>query len=137
MNGFLETVHERTYDSVHASCVDAHLEGKLTFAKLVKMYTHQCFHRYLHFQLSEIDPKLDITNNNANSLHGGGRKGKGKDRSNKGRKGKAAIWQSPKQQQRQDIFWRQAQTGERKRQEPPKRQRKRNEQGRRQVKQNL
>jgi hypothetical protein len=68
---FLETVHERTYDSVHASCVDAHLEGKLTFAKLVKMYTHQCFHRYPHFQLSEIDPKLDISNN-VNSLHGGG-----------------------------------------------------------------
>jgi hypothetical protein len=31
---FLETVHEKTYDAVHASCVDKHLEGKLTFAKL-------------------------------------------------------------------------------------------------------
>jgi hypothetical protein len=55
---FLETVHERTYDSVHASCVDAHLEGKLTFAKLVKLYTHKCFQRYPQFQLREIDSKL-------------------------------------------------------------------------------
>ena len=83
---FLDTVHERTYDSVHASCVDAHLEGKLTFAKLVKLYTHKCFQRYPHFQLSEIDSKIDLSNN-ANSLQRGGRKekGKGKMRYEKGK----------------------------------------------------
>ncbi len=67
--------------------MNAHLEGNLTFAQRVKLYTHQCFHRYPHFQLSEIDPKLAISNN-ATSLHGGGRKGKGKERSHKG-KGKS------------------------------------------------
>jgi hypothetical protein len=40
---FVDTVHEHTYESVHATCVDKHIEGTLTFAKLVKMYTHKCF----------------------------------------------------------------------------------------------
>jgi hypothetical protein len=46
---FLDTVQERTYESVHASCVDAHIEGTLTFAKLVKLHTHKCFQKYAHF----------------------------------------------------------------------------------------
>ncbi len=52
---FLDTVKEHTYESVHASCVDAHIEGTLTFAKLVKLYTRKCFRKYPHFQLTEID----------------------------------------------------------------------------------
>jgi hypothetical protein len=39
---FLDAVQEHTYESVHASCV-AHIEGTLTFAKLVKLYTRKCF----------------------------------------------------------------------------------------------
>jgi hypothetical protein len=91
---FLETFHEHTYDSVHASCVDAHLEGKLTFAKLVKLYTHQCFHRYPHFQLSEVDPKLAISNN--------ARRGEKRQRKRtfKQRQRKITMRQSLQQQQR-------------------------------------
>ena len=81
---FLDTVNERTYESVHASCVDKHLEGTLTFAKLVKMYTHKCYQRYPRFQINEIDPKADLSNN-ASTFHGGGRKGKGRERSAKGK----------------------------------------------------
>ena len=81
---FLDTVNERTYDSIHASCVNQHIEGTLTFAKLVKLYTHQCFQRYPHFQLTEIDPKVNLSNN-SNHLHKGGRKGKGKKGNNDNR----------------------------------------------------
>jgi hypothetical protein len=83
---FLDTVHERTYESVHATCVDQHIEGILTFAKLVKMYIHKCFQKYPQFQISEIDPKAaSQLQNNANHLHKGGRKGKGnKGQNNRG-----------------------------------------------------
>jgi hypothetical protein len=36
---FLDSVTERTYDSVHATCTDKLLEGDLTFAKMLKLYT--------------------------------------------------------------------------------------------------
>jgi hypothetical protein len=48
---FLASVTERTYESVHTSCTDEQLEGTLTFAKVIKLYTHRCFLRYPHFQL--------------------------------------------------------------------------------------
>ncbi len=77
---FLDTVQERTYESVHASCVDKHIEGDLTFAKLVKMYTHKCFQRYPQFQISEIDPKAaGQLHNHANHIYKGKGKGKGKN----------------------------------------------------------
>jgi hypothetical protein len=52
---FLGSVTEKTYDSVHSTCTDKLLEGDLTFAKVLKLYTHRCFQRYLHFQVEDID----------------------------------------------------------------------------------
>ncbi len=34
---FLDTVTEKTYESVHATCSDANITGTLTFNKLVKL----------------------------------------------------------------------------------------------------
>jgi hypothetical protein len=39
------------------------LEGYLTYAKLIKMYTNQCFHKYPHFQLSELNEGKRHSNN--------------------------------------------------------------------------
>ncbi len=52
---FLDSVTEKTYDSVHSTCTDKLLEGGLTFAKVLKLYTHRCFQRYPHFQVEDID----------------------------------------------------------------------------------
>jgi hypothetical protein len=52
---FLDSVTEKTYDSVHSTCTDKLLEGDLTFAKVLKLYTHRCFQRYPHFQVEDID----------------------------------------------------------------------------------
>jgi len=46
---FLESVTEKTYDSVHTTCTDKLLDGDLTFAKVIKLYTHRCFQRYPTF----------------------------------------------------------------------------------------
>jgi hypothetical protein len=93
---FLDTVHERTYESVHASCVNKHIEGELTFAKLVKMYTHKCFQRYPQFQISKIDPKAaSQLQNKANTLHKGKGKGKGQYKGHRDRQpkeGDAPRW---------------------------------------------
>jgi hypothetical protein len=83
---FLDTVTEKTYESVHATCSDANIAGTLTFNKLVKLYTHKCFSRYPQFQISELvgnDKKSTVTNNSTTFGHRGshGRqqwKGKGK-----------------------------------------------------------
>ena len=40
---FLDTVTEKVYDSVNATCSDANIAGTLTFNKLVKLYVHKCF----------------------------------------------------------------------------------------------
>ncbi len=40
---FLDTVTEKTYDSVNATCLDSNIAGTLTFNKLVKLYTHKFF----------------------------------------------------------------------------------------------
>ena len=37
---FMESVSERTYNSIHAHCTDLYLEDQLTYAKMVKLYTH-------------------------------------------------------------------------------------------------
>ncbi len=77
---FLASVTERTYDSVHTSCTDKQLEGTLTFAKVIKLYTHRCFQRYPHFQLDDLDA-TDSTkplSNNSNSTVIRSPKGKGK-----------------------------------------------------------
>jgi hypothetical protein len=52
---FLDSVSEKTYDSVHSTCTDKLLEGDLTFAEVLKSYTHRCFQRYPHFQVEDID----------------------------------------------------------------------------------
>ena len=77
---FLASVTERTYESVHTACTDKQLEGTLTFAKVIKLYTHRCFQRYPHFQLDDLDA-TDSTkplSNNANSTFIRSPKGKGK-----------------------------------------------------------
>ncbi len=51
----LESVTEKTYDSVHATCTDKLLDGDLTFAKVIKLYTHRYFQRYPHFQLDDLE----------------------------------------------------------------------------------
>jgi hypothetical protein len=51
---FLASVHERTYEAMHAHCINLQLQGTLTFSPLIKLYTHQCFSRYPHFQVEDL-----------------------------------------------------------------------------------
>jgi hypothetical protein len=51
---FLASVKDRAYDSVHANCTEKQLEGTLTFARVIKFYTHRCFQLYPHFQLDDL-----------------------------------------------------------------------------------
>ena len=61
---FLASVKDRAYDSVHANCTDKQLEGTLTFARVIKFYTHRCFQLYPHFQLDDLhNDKKDLSNN--------------------------------------------------------------------------
>ncbi len=87
---FLDSVTEKTYDSVNATCSDANIAGTLTFNKLVKLYTHKCFSRYPQFQITALagnDNMSSITNNSTifgqwgqHEKHNG--KGKGRGHSN-------------------------------------------------------
>ncbi len=83
---FLDTVTEKTYDSVNAICSDSNIAGTLTFNKLVKLYTHKCFSRYPQFQITELmgdNKKSPITNNSTTVAHGRRQQnnyGKGKGR---------------------------------------------------------
>jgi hypothetical protein len=62
---FLASVKDRAYDSVNANCTDKQLEGTLTFARVIKFYTHRCFQLYPHFQLDDLknEDKKDLSNN--------------------------------------------------------------------------
>jgi hypothetical protein len=51
---FLESVTEKTYDSVHAGCTEKQLDGTLTFARVVKLYTHHFLSLPRPFPLSEL-----------------------------------------------------------------------------------
>ncbi len=51
---FLASVHERTYEAMHAHCIKLQLQGTLTFSQLIKLYTHQCFSRYPNFQIEDL-----------------------------------------------------------------------------------
>ena len=88
---FLDSVTERTYDSVHATCTDKLLEGDLTFAKVLKLYTHRCFQRYPHFQVEDIDKdeKKTLSNNSTTFRRprDKGTKGKGRTAFGRGRGG--------------------------------------------------
>ncbi len=100
---FLDSVTERTYDSVQATCSTENIEGKLTFQKMVKLFTHKCFQRYPDFHIRElVNPKdkSTLTNNSTTIMnrgrHGNGNgRGRGKgqhqnyayDQPNKGQKG--------------------------------------------------
>jgi hypothetical protein len=77
---FLASVTERTYESVHTACTDKQLEGTLTFAKVIKLYTNRCFQRYPHFQLDDLDAhdSTKTLSNNSNSTFVWSSKGKGK-----------------------------------------------------------
>ncbi len=88
---FLDSVTEKTYDSVHATCTDKLLDGDLSFAKVIKLYTHRCFQRYPHFQLDDLesDIKKPVSNNYASIENSREReKGKGRGRTQTGDKGK-------------------------------------------------
>jgi hypothetical protein len=83
---FLDSVTEKAYDSVHATCTDKLLEGDLTFAKVVKLYTHRCFQRYPHFQVGDIDKdNKPFTNNSTTFRRTKNEKGKGKPNKGAGR----------------------------------------------------
>ena len=86
---FLDSVTEKTYDSVHATCTDKLLEGDLTFAKVVKLYTHRCFVRYPHFQVEDIDQNnphnKTLSNNSTHLRRNKGDKGKGPTSTGRGR----------------------------------------------------
>ncbi len=60
---FLASVHERTYEAMHAHCINLQLQGTLTFSQLIKLYTHQCFSRYPHFQIEDLTKGGKYTNN--------------------------------------------------------------------------
>ncbi len=65
---FFASVTEKTYDSVHASCTDKQLDGTLTFARVVKLYTHRCFQNYPHFQLDDLTSDKKELSSNATSF---------------------------------------------------------------------
>ncbi len=77
---FMASVHEQTYDATHAHCTNKLLEGNLTYAMLIKMYTNQCFRKYPHFQLSDLNENKRFSNNSNRfrSSTGKGKQGKGK-----------------------------------------------------------
>ena len=81
---FLASVTERTYESVHTACTDKQLEGTLTFAKVIKLYTHRCFQRYPHFQLDDLEAhestKPLSNNSNSSFIRPSKEKGKGQGR---------------------------------------------------------
>ncbi len=66
---FLDSVTEKTYDSVHTNCTMKLLEGDLTFAKVIKLYTHRCFQRYPHFQVDDLDTTPKTITNNSTHVH--------------------------------------------------------------------
>ncbi len=60
------------------------LEGDLTYAMLIMMYTNQCFSKYPHFQLADLNDGKKFSNNankfKSSFAKGKPGKGKGKDR---------------------------------------------------------
>ncbi len=71
---------DRAYDSVHANCTDRQLEGTLTFARIIKFYTHRCFQLYPHFLLDDLhNDKKDLSNNAMTIRNRAYEKGKGRD----------------------------------------------------------
>ncbi len=85
---FLDSVTEKAYDSVHANCTDKQLEGTLTFARVIKLYTrtHRCFRKYPQFQLDDLaNDKKELSNNATTFTYPHSDKGKGKDNKGKGR----------------------------------------------------
>jgi hypothetical protein len=70
---FLASVHERTYESMHEHCINMQLQGTLTFSQLIKLYTHQFFSRYPHFQVEDLT-KGDKYTNNSTRFQGKGKR---------------------------------------------------------------
>ncbi len=80
MDWFLASVKDKAYDSVHANCTDKQLEGTLTFARVIKFYTHRCFQLYPHFQLNDLhQDKKDLSNNAMTIRNHYQDKGKGRE----------------------------------------------------------
>ena len=79
---FLDSVHEHTYAATHAHCTNKMLEGDLTYAMLIKMYTNQCFSKYPHFQLADLNEgrKFSYNAQKCRSSFGKGKQGKGKEK---------------------------------------------------------
>ncbi len=71
---FLASVYDETYEAMHAHCINLMLQGTLTFGQLVKLYTHQCFSRYPHFQVEDLSKNEKYTNNSTRFQGKGKRK---------------------------------------------------------------
>ncbi len=71
---FLASVYDKTYEAMHAHCINLMLQGTLTFGQLVKLYTHQCFSRYPHFQVEDLSKNENYTNNSTKFQGKGKRK---------------------------------------------------------------
>jgi hypothetical protein len=96
---FLDSVTEKTYDSVHATCTNKLLDGDLSFAKVIKLYTHRCIQRYPQFQLEDLesDSKKTVSNNSTSLETPRDReKEKGRGRQYNGEKGKGLGRPNPR-----------------------------------------
>jgi hypothetical protein len=77
-----------TNNATNAHCTNKLLEGELTYAQLIRMYLNHCFHKYSHYQLTELEEKKRYSNNTSSfrfssgkgkqGYKGNGSKGKGK-----------------------------------------------------------
>ncbi len=93
---FIDSVTERTYDAVQATCLEGNIDGTLIFNKMVKLFTHKCFQRYPEFQIKELvasSSNAIVTNNSTTTYDQRGKnhrdkgKGRGKESSHHGPKG--------------------------------------------------
>ena len=80
---FLASIHERTYEAMHAHYINLQLQGTLTFGQMVKLYSHQCFARYPHFQVEDLNRDNKYLNNSTR-FRGKGNKGAPQHKGSKG-----------------------------------------------------
>ena len=86
----------RTYEAMHAHCINLQLQGTLTFGRLVNLYTHQCFSKYPHFQVEDLN-KDNKYLNNSTRFNGKGNRGSSHNKGYNGQsqrqdKGKGRGW---------------------------------------------
>ncbi len=62
----------RSKQVMHAHCTNLMLQGTLTFGQIVRLYTHQCFSWYPHFQIEDLN-KGDKYSNSITRFKGKGK----------------------------------------------------------------